>query len=61
MNKKIKTTKNWIVEHKTVLLVTALCVTTVVAVLERHGINQHNDFLKEHDLYEEFYTLSEDY
>jgi hypothetical protein len=52
--------KNFVVAHKTQILVTALVVVTTTAVLMRTGIAQHNQFLKDHDLYEEFYALTDD-
>jgi hypothetical protein len=49
--------KNFVVAHKTGILVTALVVTTTACVLMKNGISQHNQFLKDHDLFEEFYNL----
>ena len=46
--------------NKGKILGTALVVATALAVIERIGINQHNDFLREHDLYDEFYDLDFD-
>lgn len=57
---KAKTsTKNFVVKHKTALTVAA--TTTVCFVVHRVAINQHNDFLKEHGLYEQFYTPENSY
>ena len=57
MNKpKFARTRKFVVEHQTGLLITATVVSTAAAVLMRGGIKQHDDFLKEHDLYEEFYA-----
>jgi hypothetical protein len=52
--------KDFVVANKTKILVTALVVTTTSVVLMRTGIAQHNQFLKDHDLYDEFYALTED-
>lgn len=51
--------KNFVVKHKIAILVYALIFTTSTTVAMRHGLAQHNAFLKEHDLYEEFYALAE--
>ena len=45
-------------ERKILIATTALSIGS--AVLMRSGINQHNEFLKERGLYEEFYALYED-
>jgi hypothetical protein len=50
-------TKNFVVDHKTAILVYGLLLTTTAAVVMRGGLAQHNAFLKEHGLYEEFYSL----
>jgi hypothetical protein len=57
MNPVIKTavaTKNFVVKHKT-----AVAVATTVAVMtaiNNKALSQHDDFLKQHDLYDEFYS-----
>lgn len=58
VKKTVVSTKNFVVRHKT-----AVAVATTVLVLQacnRRALDQHNEFLKEHDLYEEFYTPAED-
>jgi hypothetical protein len=52
---KIRSAKNTVVAHKTAILVTALVVTTSVAVLRGSGIKSLNAFLTEHDLYNAYY------
>lgn len=37
------------------ILLSALGVVTTIAALEQAGIRQHNDFLSEKGLFEEFY------
>jgi hypothetical protein len=52
-------TKNFVVRHKT-----AVAVATTVLVLQacnRKALDQHDQFLKEHDLYNEFYTPENSY
>jgi len=59
--KKIESLKLFVEEHKVGLAVMATFTVTAVAclALNRVALTQHNDFLKEHDLYEEFYALDE--
>lgn len=52
--KAVARTKKFVADHKTALTVAA--TTAVCFAVHRVAINQHDDFLKEHDLYEEFYT-----
>lgn len=40
--------------HKTAIAVTA--TATICLALNRIALKQHDEFLKEHDLYDEFYT-----
>lgn len=49
-------TKKFVIDHKVAI---AVVVTTLVAVKFNHmALREHNDFLKEHDLYEEFYAFT---
>lgn len=57
MKKKLIASKNFVVKHKT-----AIAVTTTAAaclVLNHMALKQHNEFLKEKGLYDEFYTPEE--
>lgn len=60
MNEKIKeklnSTKNFVEQHKTKILVTTTVVSTTAAVIMRFGLMRHDNFLKEKNLYDEFYT-----
>ncbi len=60
MNKTVVSTRNFVARNKNRILVTALVVTTTTTVLMRMGLNQHDNFLKEHNLYEAFYHMEED-
>jgi len=51
---KLVSVKNELKRHKVVIAVTA--TAAVCFAINRRAIKQHNEFLKEHDLYEEFYT-----
>jgi hypothetical protein len=46
-------TKTFVQKHKTALAVTATVI--VCAAISKAGMKQHDDFLKEHDLYDTFY------
>lgn len=47
-------TQSFVRKHKTAIAVTATVI--VCAVISKKGMQQHDDFLKEHGLYEEFYA-----
>jgi hypothetical protein len=57
---KLVSAKNKVAEKKTVILGTIAVVATTAVAIQRYAINQHNQFLKEKDLYDEFYTLNEE-
>jgi hypothetical protein len=48
--------KKFVVRHKTAV---AVATASVCVALNRVALKQHNDFLKEHDLYDEFYASEE--
>lgn len=54
MNKPLATAKNFVARHKTAIAVTA--TATIAVVVNQIALKQHNEFLKEHGLYEEFYN-----
>jgi hypothetical protein len=56
----VTSVKNFVVKHERKILVTTTVVSTTAAVLMRTGLAQHNAFLKEKGLYEEFYALTEE-
>jgi hypothetical protein len=59
VKKTVVSTKNFVVRHKT-----AVAVATTVLVLQacnRKALNQHDEFLKEHGLFNEFYTPENSY
>ncbi len=55
-------TKTFIQKHKTAITIVATATITTVAcaALAHVGIQQHDEFLKEHDLYDTFYAMNED-
>jgi hypothetical protein len=60
MKKIANSTKKFVIENRAALMgiVTGIAVTS--AIISRIALSQHEDFLKEHDLYEEFYNLNEE-
>jgi hypothetical protein len=55
----VTTVKNFVVKHERKILVTLTVASTGAALVMRTGIKQHNEFLKEHGLFEQFYALAE--
>lgn len=55
LKKKINDSKEFVRRNQTTILTTALAVTSTLVVLQRIGLKQHNDFLKEKNLHDEFY------
>lgn len=49
--------KKFVVEHKTAIAVTA--TAAICIAVNRVALKQHNDFLRDHDLYDEFYASEE--
>lgn len=43
-------------KHRTKILVVTNVATLATAVVFKSGLSQHNDFLKEHGLFEQFYN-----
>lgn len=58
IEKATASAKNFVVRHKTKLAVAA--TATVCYAIHKSALDQHNEFLKEHGLYEQFYTPEED-
>jgi len=54
LKNKYFATKKFVADHK--VLLTALATATVCTAINQAALKQHNDFLKEKGLYEEFYT-----
>lgn len=61
MNDKVKkaavSTKNFVYKHRVAIAVVA--TTAVCLKINNLALKQHNEFLKEKGLYEEFYTPEE--
>lgn len=51
--------KNAVVRHKTKIAVaaTAVVTATVCVAMNRSEIKQHDEFLKNHGLYDEYYAI----
>lgn len=46
--------------HERKILIATTVTSTAAAIVFRSGIAQHNTFLKEHGLYEQFYQLTDE-
>jgi hypothetical protein len=62
MNKIATSTKNFVAKHKTALAVVATATVTLTAAvaLTVRNASITNEFLKKHDLYDEFYAMDEE-
>jgi len=50
--------KDFVEKHK--VAITVVATSTVWYGINRLALKQHDEFLKEHDLYDKFYTPSDD-
>jgi hypothetical protein len=55
MNEKLAPVKEFVARNQIKILATVAVVSTTVAAYQQLGVKQHNDFLREKGLYEEFY------
>lgn len=55
---RITRVKNFVERHKVAISVTTTAATCLV--LNRIALRQHDEFLKEHDLYDTFYTPTDE-
>lgn len=56
----VRTFVNGVKKHERKILITTTLLSTGAAVVMRSGLAQHNAFLKEHGLYEQFYALADE-
>jgi len=59
MKKQIASVKKFWADNKTKILATTTVLSVLVAVGMRAGLDQHDEFLKEHDLFDEYYRPEE--
>jgi hypothetical protein len=59
MFKTIAPAMNFVKRNERRILITTTVVSTTAAVVMRSGIAQHNEFLRERGLFDEFYNLTE--
>jgi hypothetical protein len=59
VKKTVVSTKNFVAHHK--VAVTFLATAATCLALNHSALNQHNEFLKEHDLYDAYYTPENSY
>lgn len=55
VKKTVRSFKNAVKRNQTLINTTAIVALSAVVVVMKFGLNQHDEFLKEHDLYDEFY------
>ena len=58
MRNKLKSAKEFVLRHRVAIAVTGTAATGLY--LNQLAMKQHNEFLKEKGLYEEFYTPEEE-
>ena len=56
----VRTFAKTVRKHERKILITTTVISTTAAVMMRSGLAQHNAFLKEHGLYEQFYALTDE-
>lgn len=54
----VQTSKNFVATHRVAIAFTA--GASLGIVLNKLALSQHDEFLKEHGLYDEFYTPTDD-
>jgi hypothetical protein len=57
---KLVSVKNKVAANKTKILGTIAVVATTAVAIQRYGLKQHDQFLKEKGLYDEYYTVTEE-
>lgn len=60
IKQKLSSAKKFVQDHQTIILGTATVLTTTAVVLQRVGLNQHNDFLEKKGLRDEFYAQTDE-
>lgn len=62
IKKAAASTKKFVHDHRVAIAVTITTIsTTAIALMWNHAaLEEHDDFLKKHDLYDEFYLPTED-
>lgn len=60
MKQQIASVKAFVQRNERKILVTTTIVATTGMVIMRTGLKQHDDFLREHGLYDQFYAKDED-
>lgn len=61
MNEKLASAKNFVKRYERRVLITTTIVATTAAVLMSRGVKSHNEFLKEHNLFDEYYQPENSY
>ena len=56
----VRTIVDGVKKHESKIFATALTISVLGNLAMRSGIEQHNAFLKEHGLYEQFYNITDE-
>lgn len=57
LKKAVSSTKKFVVGHQTAIMLSTAAI--VCLVLNKSALRDHDNFLKEHGLYDEFYSPNE--
>jgi hypothetical protein len=60
MKNPVRIGQTFVVRNKTKIVVAVAATAVVVIAAQRAGLNQHNEFLKEKNLFDEYYAPQED-
>lgn len=60
IKQKLASAKDAVARNKTKILATTTVVATGAVVLMKIGLTQHDNFLKEKGLYDEFYAMTDE-
>ena len=60
MKEKFVSAKNFVADRKVAILTVTAVALAGIATIQQAGIRQHNEFLKEHDLYDTYYTQEDE-
>lgn len=60
MRKQIESAKQFVADHKNVIIALAIVIPTSVAIVQHAGLKSHDNFLRENNLYDEYYAMNEE-
>ena len=60
MNETLAAWKSLVKRNQTKILITTTVVATSAALVMKASLNKHDEFLREHDLYDTYYAQTEE-